>query len=152
MTATFLISFTDSSSPVDSFPTARFYQLFAKHTPSPDSGQSWEAVAFRNVFRKSTMVASRDAVFPGHPGIKLSMSACQEARVRRWRRRDELGSPEARAQLAHALLMSLDDLSESEIENLWLEEAIWRDEEIDAGKVALRPPDEVFTAARARLK
>jgi hypothetical protein len=61
-------------------------------------------------------------------------------------------SPEARAQLAHALLLSLDDLSEAEIEELWLDEAIRRDEEIDAGKVELRPADDVFRDARERLR
>jgi len=60
-------------------------------------------------------------------------------------------SPEARAQLAHALLLSLDDLSEAEIEKLWLEEAIRRAEEIEAGKVQLREAEEVFRDARARL-
>jgi hypothetical protein len=58
---------------------------------------------------------------------------------------------EARAQLAHALLLSLDELSEAEIEKLWLDEAIRRDEEIDAGKVKLRDTEEVFRDARARL-
>jgi hypothetical protein len=60
-------------------------------------------------------------------------------------------SPEARAQLAHALLLSLDELSESEIERLWLEEALRRDEEIDAGKVKLRNAEDVFRDARERL-
>jgi hypothetical protein len=60
-------------------------------------------------------------------------------------------SPEARAQLAHALLLSLDNLSEAEIEKLWLEEAIRRDEEIEAGKVALQEAEEVFRDARPRL-
>ncbi|MGB6065243.1 MAG: addiction module protein [Desulfomonilaceae bacterium] len=60
-------------------------------------------------------------------------------------------SPKARAELAHALLMSLEDLSEAEIEKLWLEEAIRRDEEIEAGKVVLRDTEEVFRDALARL-
>lgn len=60
-------------------------------------------------------------------------------------------SPEARAQLAHALLLSLDNLSEAEIERLWLEEAIRRDEEIEVGRVVLRQAEEVFRDARARL-
>jgi hypothetical protein len=59
--------------------------------------------------------------------------------------------PEARAHLAHALLLSLDELSEAEIEDLWLEEAVRRDEEINEGKVALRSAEEVFQAARERL-
>ena len=60
-------------------------------------------------------------------------------------------SPDARAKLAHALLLSLDDMSEAEIETLWLEEAIRRDDEIDAGKASLRNAKEVFRDARARL-
>ncbi len=45
---------------------------------------------------------------------------------------------EARAKLAHALLESLEDLSEAEVERLWVEGVIRRDEEIDSGKVSLR--------------
>ena len=47
-------------------------------------------------------------------------------------------TPEARAKLAQVLLESLEDLSEAEIERLWVEEAIRRDKEVDAGKVPLR--------------
>ena len=47
-------------------------------------------------------------------------------------------APEARAKLAQILLKSLEDLSEAEIERLWVEEAIRRDEEFDTGKVPLR--------------
>jgi hypothetical protein len=61
-------------------------------------------------------------------------------------------SPEARAKLAHALLESLENLSEAEIEGLWVDEAIRRDEEIDAGKVSLRPADKVLKEARSRLR
>ena len=48
-------------------------------------------------------------------------------------------APEARAKLAQVLLESLEDLSEAEIERLWVEEAVRRDEQVDAGKVPLRP-------------
>jgi hypothetical protein len=61
-------------------------------------------------------------------------------------------APEARAKLAHALLASLEDLSESEIERLWIEEALRRDAEVDGGKVSLRPADEVLKDARSRLR
>ena len=47
-------------------------------------------------------------------------------------------APEARAKLAQIFLKSLENLSEAEIERLWVEEAIRRDEEVDAGKVPLR--------------
>jgi len=58
----------------------------------------------------------------------------------------------SRAKLANKLLSSLEDLSETEIDNLWAEEALRRNEEISKGKVKLRPAEEVFNAARKRLK
>lgn len=61
-------------------------------------------------------------------------------------------APEARARLAHALLASLEDLSPAEIELLWVDEALRRDEEVDAGRVSLRPADEVLKDARSRLR
>jgi hypothetical protein len=61
-------------------------------------------------------------------------------------------TPEARAKLAHALLVSLEDLSGAEVDRLWVEEAIRRDEEIDSGKVYLRPAHEVLKDARSRLR
>ena len=60
--------------------------------------------------------------------------------------------PEGRAYLARELLASLDDISESEIEELWLQEAIRRDEELDNGTAQSHPADEVFKLARARRK
>jgi hypothetical protein len=61
-------------------------------------------------------------------------------------------SPEERAELASELLSSLDDLSEAEVERLWIEEAQRRDAQIDAGTAKLIPGDEVIAEARARLK
>jgi hypothetical protein len=58
--------------------------------------------------------------------------------------------PQARAELARDLLTSLDELSEAEIEQLWLEEAARRDRELDAGTVHLLPADEVLARAKAR--
>ncbi len=55
----------------------------------------------------------------------------------------------SRADLARELLESLDDLSESEIEQLWLEEAERRRTEIESGDVRTIPMDEVFAKARA---
>ncbi|MCZ7663800.1 MAG: addiction module protein [Thermoleophilia bacterium] len=60
--------------------------------------------------------------------------------------------PEERAELASELLFSLDNLSESEIEKLWLEEAVRREAELDSGTARAVPADEVFAAARARLR
>ncbi len=59
---------------------------------------------------------------------------------------------ESRADLARELLTSLEDLSASEIEALWVHEAIQRDEELDAGTARSFPADDVFIRARARRK
>ncbi len=50
---------------------------------------------------------------------------------------------EYRARLAEKLLLSLETLSESEIEKLWRIEAQHRAVEIDSGKVQLISADEV---------
>jgi hypothetical protein len=60
--------------------------------------------------------------------------------------------PEERANLARELLASLDALTESEIEVLWLQETIRRDEELDRGNAHSYPAEEVFSRARARRK
>ena len=57
--------------------------------------------------------------------------------------------PSTRASLARDLLASLDDLSGTEIKQLWLEEAVRRDEEMASGKVKPIPMDEVFAELRA---
>jgi hypothetical protein len=59
---------------------------------------------------------------------------------------------EARADLARALLASLDALSEAEIEKLWIDEAIRRDEELDSDAARAYPADDVLARARARRK
>jgi hypothetical protein len=58
----------------------------------------------------------------------------------------------SRAKLANKLLSSLEELSETEIEKLWAEEALRRNEEISKGKVKLRPAEVVFKNAREKLK
>lgn len=58
----------------------------------------------------------------------------------------------ARADLARELLVSLDDLSEEEVERLWLEEAVRRDHEMASGAVKPIPMDEVFAELRASRK
>jgi hypothetical protein len=60
--------------------------------------------------------------------------------------------PEARADLARELLASLDALSEAEVEKLWLDEAVRRDEELDTGVALAYPAGEVLDRARARRK
>jgi hypothetical protein len=57
--------------------------------------------------------------------------------------------PTRRANLARERLASLDDLSEGEIAQLWLEEAERRHLEVESGKVTPIPMDEVFAQARA---
>ncbi len=59
-------------------------------------------------------------------------------------------TPEERAALASELLESLDNLSDAEVEKLWVEEAIRRDAELDSGSAQVIPAPEVFASARAR--
>jgi hypothetical protein len=59
--------------------------------------------------------------------------------------------PEARAKLAQKLLKSLEDLSDEEIERLWIKEAVRRDAELDSGSATMRDAEEVFRDARTRL-
>jgi hypothetical protein len=61
-------------------------------------------------------------------------------------------SPEGRAHLARELLASLDDLSEPEIERLWIDEAIRRDQELGDGTARAYPADEVLARARTGRK
>ena len=56
-----------------------------------------------------------------------------------------------RAQLAGKLLISLEEPSESEIEQLWVEEAERRLETFREGKVKGIPADEVFRRAIADI-
>ena len=58
---------------------------------------------------------------------------------------------DARAALAHALLRSLDNLSESEAERLWLEEAERRQHEVHEGRVQMVPGDEVMRRLQKAL-
>jgi putative addiction module component (TIGR02574 family) len=59
-------------------------------------------------------------------------------------------APNERADLARGLLVSLDDLPESEVERLWLEEAERRRKAVLAGESELIPADEVFARIRAK--
>ena len=54
-----------------------------------------------------------------------------------------------RAELARDLLVSLDDLSEADVERLWLGEAVRRDEEMASSNVKPIPMNEVFAELRA---
>lgn len=60
--------------------------------------------------------------------------------------------PQQRAELAHKLLLSLEEQSEDEIAEAWRAEALRRSAEIDSGLVDTVSSEEVSTAARALLK
>jgi hypothetical protein len=65
-------------------------------------------------------------------------------------RREALGlDPSIRASLARELLSSLDDLSEGEIEQLWLKESVRRHDEVVSGAVDTVAMDEALAKARA---
>jgi putative addiction module component (TIGR02574 family) len=59
---------------------------------------------------------------------------------------------EERARLAATLLSSLEQLPETEVENLWLSEAQRRADEIDEGLVELVTAEEVEKEIEAMLK
>ncbi len=67
--------------------------------------------------------------------------------------REALGlAPAHRARLAHEFLERLDALSPPEIDELWLDEAQRRLEELDDGRVQLVPAEEVYRKAQALLQ
>ena len=57
-----------------------------------------------------------------------------------------------RAKLARQLLESLDSLSEAELDDLWVDEAQRRAEQLDRGETDVVPGDEVARKARTLLK
>ena len=59
---------------------------------------------------------------------------------------------EQRANLAHRLLLSLEEPSEAEFDRLWGEESARRAAEFDSGKVQAIPGEEVAAKARALLR
>ena len=56
-----------------------------------------------------------------------------------------------RAALAEKPLRSLEDLSQEEIEQLWADEALRRDQELDAGTAKARDGEEVLRELRTRF-
>lgn len=64
---------------------------------------------------------------------------------------DEL-SPRQRAELARALIDSLNDDPADDADQLWLDEAARRYESYRRGDISSRPAAEVFARARARLR
>ena len=59
---------------------------------------------------------------------------------------------EFRASLAQALIVSLDEEYDDDVERLWLEEIKRRDIEIRSGRASLKPADQVLQEARERLR
>lgn len=59
--------------------------------------------------------------------------------------------PKSRAEVANRLLESLDDLSEAELEALWIDEAERRDRALDKGELTSTPAAKVFADIRSRL-
>jgi putative addiction module component (TIGR02574 family) len=57
-----------------------------------------------------------------------------------------------RASLVQRLLLSLEEISEPEFDNLWGEESVRRATEFDAGGVQNIPGEEVAKKARALLR
>lgn len=60
--------------------------------------------------------------------------------------------PQQRAELAHKLLLSLEEQSEAEIAGAWSAEALRRAAEIDSGLADTVSAEEVASAARALLR
>jgi putative addiction module component (TIGR02574 family) len=60
--------------------------------------------------------------------------------------------PKERARLAQRLIASLDPESERDAEQVWLEEAERRLDEIESGKVAGIPAEQVLEKARSTLR
>lgn len=59
---------------------------------------------------------------------------------------------DARASLAHRLLLSLEEISEPEFDRLWGEESARRAAEFDADPTQAVPGEEVARSARALLR
>jgi hypothetical protein len=58
--------------------------------------------------------------------------------------------PRERVHLAHTIVTSLGELSPEQIQELWLDEAQLRDEELEAGTVQDIPGPAVFARIRSR--
>jgi putative addiction module component (TIGR02574 family) len=59
--------------------------------------------------------------------------------------------PKERARLAQRLLASLDEAADRDAEQVWLQEAERRLDELESGKVAGIPAEQVFKRARSTL-
>ena len=61
-------------------------------------------------------------------------------------------TPKQKAELARTLIDSLDEDSDENVEQLWLDEAARRYEAYRRGEMSSRPAVEVFARVRARLR
>lgn len=61
-------------------------------------------------------------------------------------------TPQERADLAHKLLESLDDVPPAQAEQLWAETAVRRAREIDEGKVQMVSAEELEERVGSKLK
>ena len=61
-------------------------------------------------------------------------------------------TPKQKAELARTLIDSLDEDSDENVEQLWLDEAARRYEAYRRGDMSSRPAVEVFARVRARLR
>ena len=59
-------------------------------------------------------------------------------------------SPEERAELAHELILSLDDTRDKEVETAWDAEIERRVREIKSGKAKGRPAEDILAEIRAK--
>ncbi len=59
---------------------------------------------------------------------------------------------DSRASLARALISSLEETADENVEALWVEEIRRRDEGLRSGRATARPVDEVLREARERLR
>jgi len=60
--------------------------------------------------------------------------------------------PRTRAEIARQLLASLDELSEAEVEEVWLDEADRRDAAVESGQLSSIPAAQVFREIRSRIR
>jgi putative addiction module component (TIGR02574 family) len=68
-------------------------------------------------------------------------------------REDLLALPKAsRASLAHALIVSLDDHVDEDVEALWAAEIKKRDSDLKSGRTTSKPAEQVMFEARERLR
>lgn len=61
-------------------------------------------------------------------------------------------APEERAQLAHELIVSLEESTDSDVEAAWFGEILRRDAEVERGEAKLIPAEDALRQIRIALK